>query len=67
MPILGFSNLAVNKGTMSKSEQMGRKQLSDWIENIVGKGEVACYEQFLLFPRFQTLSVTDVLKRESME
>ena len=25
-------------------------QLSDWGENIVGKGEIACYEQFLLFP-----------------
>ena len=24
-------------------------QLSDWVENIVGKGEIARYEQFLLF------------------
>ena len=23
----------------------------DSIENIVGKGEIACYEQFLLFPQ----------------
>ena len=22
------------------------------VENTVGKGEIACYEQFLLFPRF---------------
>ena len=30
--------------------------LSDWVENIVGKGEIARYEQFLLFPRcFQKL------------
>ena len=26
-----------------------------WVENTVGKGEIARYEQFLLFPRcFQT-------------
>ena len=24
-------------------------QLSDWVENIVGRGEIARYEQFLLF------------------
>ena len=35
-------------------------QLSDWVENIVGKGEIARYEQFLLFPQcFQKLSVAD--------
>ena len=33
-------------------------QLSDCVENIVGKGEIARYEQFLLFPQcFQNLSV----------
>ena len=33
-------------------------QLSDCVENIVGKEEIACYEQFLLFPQcFQKLSV----------
>ena len=26
--------------------------LSDRVENIVGKGEIAYYEQFLLFPVF---------------
>ena len=26
-------------------------QLSDQVENIVGKGEIACYKQFLLFPQ----------------
>ena len=36
-------------------------QLSDWVENIVGKGEIARYEQFLLFPQcFQKLFVADV-------
>ena len=32
-----------------KFEENGRK-LSKWIENTVGKGEIARYEQFLLFP-----------------
>ena len=30
-------------------ENIGK--LSKWIENSVGKGEIARYEQFLLFPR----------------
>ena len=35
-------------------------QLSDRVENIVGKGEIAHFEQFLLFPQcFQKLSVVD--------
>ena len=35
-------------------------QLSDWVENIVGKGEIAHYEQFRLFPQgFQKLSAVD--------
>ena len=35
-------------------------QLLDLVENIVGKEEIAHYEQFLLFPQyFQTLSVVD--------
>ena len=38
-------------------------QLSDWVENIVGKGEIARYEQFLLFQQcFQKLSVTNASK-----
>ena len=33
-------------------------QLSDSVENILGKGEIAPYEQFPLFPQcFQKLSV----------
>ena len=27
------------------------KKFSKWVENTVGKGEIACYEQFLLFPQ----------------
>ena len=43
-------------------------QSSDWVENIVGKGEIAPYEQFLLFPQcFQKLSVAGESKRVSME
>ena len=37
-------------------------QLSDLVENIEGKGEIARYEQFLLFPQcFQKLSSVDAL------
>ena len=43
-------------------------QLSDWVENIEGKGETARYEQFLLFPQcFQKLSVVDASKWVSVE
>ena len=43
-------------------------QLSDWVENIVGKGEIARYEQFLLFPQcFQKLSDVDASKGVSLE
>ena len=50
-----------------KYGQMGI-QLSDWVENIVEKGEIARCEQFLLFPQcFQKLSDVDVLKWVSME
>ena len=36
------------------------KQFSDSVENIVGKEEIARYEQFLLFPQcFQKLSVVE--------
>ena len=38
-------------------------QVSDCVENIVGKEEIARYEQFLLLPQcFQKLSVADALK-----
>ena len=43
-------------------------QLSDLVENIVGKGEIARNEQFLLFPQcFQKLSVVDTPKWVTME
>ena len=38
-------------------------QLSDWVENILRKGEIARNKQFLLFPQcFQKLSVVDASK-----
>ena len=38
-------------------------QLCYVVENIVGKGEIARYEQFLLFPLyFKKLSVVDASK-----
>ena len=38
-------------------------QLSDSVENIVGKEEISCDEQFLLFPQgFEKLSVVDASK-----
>ena len=38
-------------------------ELSDLVENIVGKGEIASYEQFFFCPQcFQKLSVVDVSK-----
>ena len=44
------------------------KQFSDRVVNIVGKEEIARYEQFLLFPQcFQKLSVIDALTCVSME
>ena len=44
------------------------KQLSDWVGEIVGKGENAGYEQFLLLPQcFQKLSVVDASKWVSVE
>ena len=43
-------------------------QLYVWVENIVRKGEIARYEQFLLFLQcFQKQSIVDVLKWVSME
>ena len=43
-------------------------QFSDWVENIVGKEEIARYKQFLLFLQcFQKLSVVDALKWVSAE
>ena len=42
-------------------------RLSDWVEKIVGKGEIARHEQFLFPQCFQKLSVADASKRVFME
>ena len=49
--ILDSSELKEFADDNFKFEENGRK-LSKWVENTVGKGEIARYEQFLLFPQF---------------
>ena len=46
--ILDFSKLKEFADDNFKFDQNGRK-LSIWVENTVGKGEIARYEQFLFF------------------
>ena len=46
--ILDTSKLKEFADDNFKFDKNGRK-LSKWVENTVGKGEIACYEQFLLF------------------
>ena len=48
--ILDSSKLKEFADNNFKFEENGRK-LSKLVENTVGKGEIACYEQFLLFPQ----------------
>ena len=48
--ILDSSKLKEFADDNFKLDENGRK-LSIRLENTVGKGEIACYEQFLLFPR----------------
>ena len=62
MPILGSTNSAANENMMSKILTNGI-QLSDLVENIVGKEEIVHYEQFLLFLQcFQKLYAVDASK-----
>ena len=49
MPILGSLDSAGNKDMMSKIYGQIWIHLSHSVENIVGKGEIARYKQFLLF------------------
>ena len=66
-PILGSSNSAANENMMSKI-WTNEVQLSGSVENIVGKEEIARYEQFLLFPQcFQKLSLVEASKSVYME
>ena len=62
MPILGSSNSTAKNIWCQKYGEKGI-QLSDLVENIVGKEGIARYEQFLLFRHcFQKLSVVDASK-----
>ena len=62
MSILGSSN-SESKQKYDVKIWTNWVQSSDLVENIVGKGEIAHYEQFLLFPQcFQKLSVADASK-----
>ena len=45
-----FQTERVCRRQFFRFDENGRK-LSKWIENTVGKGEIACYKQFLLFPQ----------------
>ena len=67
IPILGSSNSSANEDMMSKILTNG-DTFSDWVENIVGKEEIARYEQFLLFQQcFQKRFIVDALKWVSIE
>ena len=48
--ILDYSKLKEFADDSLKFDENGRK-LSKLVENTVGKGEIPCYEQFLLFPQ----------------
>ena len=66
-PVLHSPNSAANENMTANTKTNG-DQLSVLVENIVGKGEIARYEQFLLFPQcFQKQSVVDASKRVSVE
>ena len=60
MTNLDFSKLKEFADDNFKFYRNGRK-LSKWVENTVGKGEIACNEQFLLFPQcFQKTCTADM-------
>ena len=57
--ILKSSKLKESADDNSKFDENGRK-FSKWVENTVGKGEIAHYEQFLLFSHcFQNTYTAD--------
>ena len=60
--ILDFSKLKELAGDNFKFDINGRK-FSKWVENFVGRGEIALNEQFLLSPQcFQNTWTADMLK-----
>ena len=60
--ILDFSKLKEFADNNFRFDENGRK-LSIQVENTAGKGEIACYKQFLLFPQcFQKACFTGASK-----
>ena len=60
--ILDWSKLKQSADDNSKFDENSRKFFK-WVENTVGKGEIACYGQFLLFPQcFQKACFSGVFK-----
>ena len=56
------SNLKELADDNFKFDENGKKFFK-WVENNVGKEEIACYEQFLLFPQcFQKTCTVDTWK-----
>ena len=63
MPIFDSSISTPKKNMMSKKYGQMKIQISDRVEDTVGKGEIAHYKQFLFFLQcFQKLSVLDASK-----
>ena len=60
--ILDSSKLKESADDNFKLDENGTK-FSKWVENTIGKGEIARYEQFLLFQQcFQKTSTADTQK-----
>ena len=58
--ILDCNKLKEFAGNNSKFDENGR-MFSKMVENSVRKGEIACYEQFLLFPQcLQNTFISDM-------
>ena len=53
--ILDSSKLKEFADDNFKFDENGRK-LSKWVKKMVGNGEIACYQQLLLFPVFSLVS-----------
>ena len=56
----GFTILTISQTTTLRLFETEKRKFSQRVENTVGKGEIARYEQFLLFTQcFQKTSSTD--------
>ena len=58
--VLDFSKLKESADNNFKFDENGVGKSSNWVENTAGNGEIARYEQFLLFPQcFQKTYTVD--------